>query len=69
MWDIHLMKPAKFHPAVKPILKDFPEDVRREIGKVMCSMLLRRQHKLRLKKKFKLGKKDYGRLYEKDQSD
>lgn len=32
------MKTAKFHPAVKPILRDFPEDIRREIGKAIFEL-------------------------------
>ncbi|MBK7962410.1 MAG: type II toxin-antitoxin system RelE/ParE family toxin [Bdellovibrionales bacterium] len=32
------MKPAKFHPAVRLILKDFPEDIRREIGKAIFEL-------------------------------
>jgi phage-related protein len=32
------MKSAKFHPAVRSILKDFPEDVRREIGKAIFEL-------------------------------
>lgn len=29
---------AKFHPAVKSILRDFPEDIRREIGKAIFEL-------------------------------
>jgi hypothetical protein len=32
------MKPAKFHPAVKSILRAFPEDIRREIGKAIFEL-------------------------------
>lgn len=32
------VKPAKFHPVVRSILKDFPEDIRREIGKAIFEL-------------------------------
>lgn len=32
------MKPAKFHPSVRSILKDFPEDIRREVGKAIFEL-------------------------------
>ena len=32
------MKTAKFHPAVKSILREFPEDIRREIGKAIFDL-------------------------------
>lgn len=32
------MKPAWFHPKVKSILRSFPEDVRREIGKLILDL-------------------------------
>lgn len=31
-------KAAKFHPAIKPVLRDFPEDIRREIGKAIFGL-------------------------------
>lgn len=32
------VKAAKFHPAVKLILREFPEDIRREIGKAIFEL-------------------------------
>lgn len=32
------MKPARFHPAAVEALRDFPEDVRRAIGKAICDL-------------------------------
>lgn len=32
------MKKARFHPAVKSILRGFPEDIRREIGKAIFDL-------------------------------
>ena len=32
------MKPALFHPKVRDILRGFPEEVRRELGKVIFDL-------------------------------
>lgn len=32
------MKPALFHPSVKPILRNFPEKIRKEIGKAVLDL-------------------------------
>ena len=32
------MKPALFHPKVREILRAFPEDVRRELGKIIFDL-------------------------------
>jgi phage-related protein len=38
------VKPARFHPKARAVLKGFPEDVRRELGKAIFD--LQRGHKL-----------------------
>ena len=43
-WDTHRVKVAKFHPAVQSILRQFPEDIRRELGKAIFEL----QHGVKL---------------------
>jgi phage-related protein len=38
IWDIIKMRLAHFHPKARAILRDFPEDVRREIGKAIFDL-------------------------------
>jgi phage-related protein len=35
---IQKVKAAKFHPAVRPILREFPEEIRLEIGKAIFEL-------------------------------
>ena len=38
MWDIKRVKPAHFHPKAKFDLQEFPEEVRRELGKAIFDL-------------------------------
>jgi predicted XRE-type DNA-binding protein len=35
IWDIAPVKPARFHPGARAVIQDFPEEVRRELGKAI----------------------------------
>jgi hypothetical protein len=35
---IVFVKAAKFHPAIKSVLREFPEEIRREIGKAIFEL-------------------------------
>jgi len=38
IWDIKNVKPAAFHPKARSILQEFPEEVRRELGKAIFDL-------------------------------
>ena len=38
IWDYMNVKPARFHPRARTAIQDFPEEVRRELGKVIFDL-------------------------------
>lgn len=38
MWDSEIVKPARFHPKARTAIQDFPEEVRRELGKAIFDL-------------------------------
>ena len=38
IWDIKALKAARFHPKARTIIQEFPEEVRRELGKAIFDL-------------------------------
>jgi phage-related protein len=38
IWDIEKVKPARFHPKARTAIQEFPEEVRRELGKAIFDL-------------------------------
>ena len=38
IWTFFLVKPARFHPKARSAIQEFPEDVRRELGKAIFDL-------------------------------